>query len=159
MTTWECRSNSIAIIEFLLINGSIQWQYNALFYNKTCNCRAAGAGAAGAAKAAPPFLSHTSTKYLIKSATTSHRMRLCCQLDTSHSTYNEINSIYCNVSVCLVCRTVIVLASGPTRRVHTVMLYAILILRARTNPLANNEPSYLHCKLIIIKIVHLTDEY
>ena len=79
--------------------------------------------------------------------------------------YNElfINSMYCNVSVCLVRRTVIILASGPTRRVHTVMLYAILILRARTNwrqgrltPFANNEPSYLHYKLIIIKIVHLT---
>ena len=76
--------------------------------------------------------------------------------------------MYCNVSVCLIRRTVIVLASGPssgsTRRVHTVMLYAILILRAQTNwrqgrltPLANNEPSYLHCRLIIIKIVHLTD--
>ena len=49
--------------------------------------------------------------------------------------YNEliISSMYCNVSVGPVRRTVIALASGPTRRLHTVMLYAILILRARTN--------------------------
>ena len=78
--------------------------------------------------------------------------------------YNDliINSMYCNVSVRPVRRTVIVLACGPTRRVHTIMLYAILILRARTNwrqgrltSLANNAPSYLHYKIIIIKIVHL----
>ena len=58
--------------------------------------------------------------------------------------YNQliINSMYCNVSVC---PTVIVLASGPTRRVHTVMLYVNLILRVRANwrqgPLAKNAPS------------------
>ena len=35
--------------------------------------------------------------------------------------YNELipNSMYCNVSVCTVRRTVIVLASGPTRCVHS----------------------------------------
>ena len=71
--------------------------------------------------------------------------------------YNEliINSMYCNVPVR---RTVIVLASGPTRRLHTVMLYAILILRARTNWRQGRlAPTIIN--LSSLKIVHLTDEY
>ena len=58
--------------------------------------------------------------------------------------------MYCNVSVCPVRRTVIVLASRPTRCVHTVMLYVILILRVwiswrqgQLTTLAKNAPSYL----------------